>query len=84
VDDLGRPFAVEVVAGDHDDVAMAEVEDRRKDPAVPERHHRVVTRREDPGEMLFAFDAPPPGAAERAEGGIAQSTDDGSLPALGT
>src|SRR5688572_6276234 len=58
LDDTRDPLAVEVLAGDDDDAAAAEVERGGQDAPVPERHHRLAAGRDDGVEMLQPLDAP--------------------------
>ena len=58
LDDARNPLAVEILAGDDDDAAVAPVEGRRQDPPVPEREDRLAARRDDRVVMGESVDAP--------------------------
>ena len=64
------PLAVEVLAGDHDDAAVAEVVERREDPPVPERHDRLAAgapdRRRSAASPRLASASVRPSARDRA------------------
>ena len=72
LDDPRDPLAVEVLAGDDDDAAAAEVEGGRQNAAVPERHDRLPARGADRVEMLQALDAPAQRVAERVDQRVAE------------
>src|SRR5918994_2632696 len=82
VDDPGHPFAVEVVAGDDNDAAPAEVVEGGKDPAVPERHHGEPSRCEDAVEVLEAADLPTPGTADDIDHRVSDSRNRRGLESL--
>src|SRR4029450_4430590 len=63
--DARNPLAIEVLAGDHDDAAIAEVVQGGKDAAVPEREDGLVARGDDLVEVAIALDAPGQRPAER-------------------
>ena len=62
----GNPFAVEVLAGHRDDAAIAPVERRGQDPAMPEREDRRPARPHQLVVVLRALDPPAQRPAERS------------------
>src|SRR5580765_473602 len=75
LDDPRNPLAVKVLARDDDDATMFEVDGRREDAAVPERHDRLMAAEHDLVVMLKPFDAPRERGAERGADAIADHRD---------
>src|SRR5207248_8825674 len=82
LDDAGNPLAVEVLARDDDDAAVAEEDRGRQDAAVPERHDRLVAAKDDGVVVLEAVDAPLERRAERGAEAIANRGDRRGLQSL--
>ena len=69
------PLAVEVLAGDDDDAAAAEVEGRGQDAAVPERHDRLAAARRDRVEVLEPLRTPAQRRAEQRHHAVSERRD---------
>jgi hypothetical protein len=82
LDDPRDPFAVEVLAGDDDNAATAEIEGRGKNTAVPERHHWLVPRRDDSVVVLQSLDVEPQRVTEHVDQRIPEAGDERHLRAL--
>ncbi len=80
--DARDPLPVEILAGDRDHAAIAEVDGRRQDAPVPQREDRLSARRRDGFEMLGAVLAPPKGPPEERNQRVADGGDGPSLEAL--
>ena len=76
-DDAGDPLAVEILAGDDDDAAVAPEERGGQDAAVPEREDRLPAGRDDRFVVREAVDAPPIGRTERARSSEATAAASG-------
>src|SRR5688572_28288097 len=82
LDDACDPLTVEVLAGDDDDAAAAEIESGRQNAPMPERHHRLASRGDDRLVVMQALDAPAQRVAERVDYWIAKRRNRGNLESL--
>ena len=77
----GNPFAVEVLAGHGHDAAIAPIEGRGQDPAVPQREDRRAARPHQLVVVLGPFDPPAQRHSERSRQRICGRGNRGGLRA---